>query len=102
MLLFYLQLVGLLIYGSLNRNANLKQYFKNRFLRIYPALWVCITVTVVLLFVFNTINTSSLLNKQFCMGYRTINYISIPMVKLINVSVLPYLYCLFFFEFENK
>jgi peptidoglycan/LPS O-acetylase OafA/YrhL len=41
---------GFLIYGSLARNSdNLKRYARNRLLRIYPALWVALIITVVLL-----------------------------------------------------
>ncbi len=38
---------GFLISGSLERKpGNLREYFKNRFLRIYPALWVCLAVSI--------------------------------------------------------
>jgi peptidoglycan/LPS O-acetylase OafA/YrhL len=41
---------GFLIYASLDRNkSNIKQYIKNRILRIYPALWVCIAISASLL-----------------------------------------------------
>lgn len=41
---------GFLIYHSLqNSTGNLRKYFTNRFLRIYPALWVCIIFTVLLI-----------------------------------------------------
>ncbi|MFT3991629.1 MAG: acyltransferase [Luteolibacter sp.] len=41
---------GFLIARSYERNSdNLKGYFKNRALRIFPALWVCLAVTLVLL-----------------------------------------------------
>lgn len=47
---------GFLISFSLERNNfNLKQYFKNRSLRIFPALWVCTLLTAVLLFGFGKI-----------------------------------------------
>lgn len=41
---------GFLIYGSLARNSdNLMLYARNRLLRIYPALWVALIITVVLI-----------------------------------------------------
>ncbi|MES2796182.1 MAG: acyltransferase family protein, partial [Bacteroidota bacterium] len=47
---------GFLITSSYNNpNSTLKTYFKNRFLRIYPALWVCLLFTIILLFLFNEI-----------------------------------------------
>lgn len=47
---------GFLISYSLERNNfNLKKYFKNRSLRIFPALWLCTIFTAVLLFAFGKI-----------------------------------------------
>ena len=44
---------GFLISYSLERNNfDLKKYFKNRSLRIFPALWVCTIFTAILLFLF--------------------------------------------------
>lgn len=39
---------GFLLSASFERNSNLTQYFRNRFMRIYPGLWVCLLVTVIL------------------------------------------------------
>jgi len=47
---------GFLISASLERNASLKNYFKNRALRIYPGLWLCIILTVVVISVVGNIN----------------------------------------------
>lgn len=42
---------GFLIYWSFQRNSNnVLQYFKNRLLRIYPALWFALIITIFLLF----------------------------------------------------
>ena len=47
---------GFLISYSLERNNfDLKKYFKNRALRIFPALWVCTIFTAILLFSFGKI-----------------------------------------------
>lgn len=47
---------GFLISYSLERNNfNLKQYFKNRALRIFPALWACTIITTFLLLSFDKI-----------------------------------------------
>lgn len=44
---------GFLISHSLERNNfDLKKYFRNRALRIYPALWVCTIITALLLLYF--------------------------------------------------
>ncbi|GAB3513962.1 acyltransferase [Emticicia fontis] len=44
---------GFLISHSLERNKfDLKKYFRNRALRIYPALWVCTIITALLLIYF--------------------------------------------------
>ncbi len=37
---------GFLISASLERNPNIKNYFRNRALRIYPALWTCLILTI--------------------------------------------------------
>lgn len=48
---------GFLIFKSYESNSsNLKKYFKNRFLRIYPALWICFLFTLTLLAISNVID----------------------------------------------
>jgi peptidoglycan/LPS O-acetylase OafA/YrhL len=37
---------GFLISKSLEQSASLKEYYRNRCLRIFPALWICLLVTV--------------------------------------------------------
>lgn len=50
---------GFLISFSLERNNfQLKQYFKNRSLRIFPALWVCTILTAFLLFAFGKVGSA--------------------------------------------
>ncbi|MFN3490244.1 MAG: acyltransferase family protein, partial [Emticicia sp.] len=50
---------GFLISFSLERNNfQLKQYFKNRSLRIFPALWVCTILTALLLFAFGKVGNA--------------------------------------------
>ena len=57
---------GFLIFKSFESNrGNLKKYFKNRFLRIYPALWVCFLFTVFLLAISNVITPSLVLKGKF-------------------------------------
>jgi peptidoglycan/LPS O-acetylase OafA/YrhL len=57
---------GFLIYQSLERNSsNLKKYFRNRLLRIYPALWICLIFTIILLFNSNIFHFESLFNINF-------------------------------------
>lgn len=43
---------GFLISSSIERSSSLPAYFKNRFLRIYPALWVSILLSLVALYIF--------------------------------------------------
>lgn len=43
---------GFLISASYERDKDIKNYFKNRFLRIYPGLWVCFFVSVLSVYIF--------------------------------------------------
>jgi len=47
---------GFLISASLERNNSLKIYFKNRALRIYPALWACIILSIVVITLVGKVN----------------------------------------------
>lgn len=58
--LMFFTISGFLIFSSYSRNNNLKQYIFNRILRIYPGLWLCFLITLILLLVFNVINFSQL------------------------------------------
>jgi peptidoglycan/LPS O-acetylase OafA/YrhL len=51
---------GYLISASYERNNNLKDYFRNRALRIYPGLWACIFVSIIII----SLTGVSFLNKQ--------------------------------------
>ena len=51
---------GYLISASYERNDNLVIYLKNRILRIFPGLWACIILTVIVF----TITGTSFLNRQ--------------------------------------
>ena len=56
---------GFLVYWSLERNQkNLIKFFKNRLLRIYPGLWVCLLITIILLLIFGAIQAEDFSNKQ--------------------------------------
>lgn len=52
---------GYLLSASFEKNSNLKSYFTNRLFRIYPGLWACLILTVVL---FATIGGVSFFNKE--------------------------------------
>jgi peptidoglycan/LPS O-acetylase OafA/YrhL len=41
---------GFLIFASFDRNSDLVQYYKNRLLRIFPALWVAFFITFALVY----------------------------------------------------
>lgn len=58
--LMFFTISGFLIFASLDRNNNLKKYFYNRFLRIYPALWLCFILTVILLVSFSIVPVKDL------------------------------------------
>jgi len=58
--LMFFTISGFLIFASFDRNNNLKKYFYNRFLRIYPALWLCFILTVILILSFNIISVRDL------------------------------------------
>ncbi len=47
---------GYLLSASFERNSDLKIYFTNRLLRIYPALWACLILTVILFAIIGGIN----------------------------------------------
>lgn len=57
---------GFLIYHSLQNNrGSFRKYFTNRFLRIYPALWLCILMTIVLIAISSSIALSNFLSFSF-------------------------------------
>lgn len=51
---------GYLISGSFERNSSYRDYFTNRALRIFPGLWCCVIVTIVVF----TITGVNFLNKE--------------------------------------
>jgi peptidoglycan/LPS O-acetylase OafA/YrhL len=51
---------GYLISASFERNSNLKNYIRNRALRIFPGLWCCIFITVIIF----SITGVNFFNKQ--------------------------------------
>jgi peptidoglycan/LPS O-acetylase OafA/YrhL len=53
--LMFFTISGFLIFSSFDRNKDLKKYFINRFLRLFPALWFCFLITLGLLLFFNII-----------------------------------------------
>jgi peptidoglycan/LPS O-acetylase OafA/YrhL len=57
--LIFFTISGFLIFSSFDRNKNIKKYFFNRFVRLFPALWLCFICTVALLFSFNIISISN-------------------------------------------
>ena len=57
---------GFSIYWSFERNADrVGSFFKNRFLRIYPGLWVCFAATLALLAVFGQLPSAVLGRADF-------------------------------------
>lgn len=60
---------GFLITMSYDKNKNNKKYFYNRFLRIYPALWVCTFFVVITLTVFKVIPLKTYVSKDFLVWF---------------------------------
>jgi peptidoglycan/LPS O-acetylase OafA/YrhL len=102
---------GFLVSASLDRSPNVRTYFRNRFLRIFPGLWVCLlaTVAVAALFGFNPLSLSGLTwlaaqtvgliyTPDFLSGFGMGSYNgslwTIP-VELQFYFVLPALYLVF-------
>lgn len=50
---------GFLIFWAYDRNPDLKKYTVNRLLRLYPALYVCLAITIGLLVAFSSISLLS-------------------------------------------
>lgn len=72
---------GFLLTGSLERDSNLLRYGSNRALRIYPALWVCFAVTLVLL------GTSGFLSRSTVLSLHGAKWIIAQLaVALTNPS----------------
>ncbi len=62
---------GFLIYRSYLKSASIFGYFQKRFLRIYPALWLCFFVSLAVLFGTNFLSFSILGESHFwiwCLG----------------------------------
>lgn len=58
----FFMISGFLIYWSFERNANsVRKYFQNRARRIFPALWVCTLITLLVLFIFGGISSGTFL-----------------------------------------
>lgn len=57
---------GFLIYKSIERNSHdLKRYFKNRLIRIFPALFICLLFTISLLLISKEISFSNFFTSSF-------------------------------------
>jgi peptidoglycan/LPS O-acetylase OafA/YrhL len=56
---------GFLITHSYKKNDDYKRYILNRFLRIYPALWVCLIFSIIIMIGFGVINMTSIVNLSF-------------------------------------
>lgn len=60
---------GFLITNSYLKNPNLFLFFRNRVLRLYPALWVCLVVTIFLFIFFKIINFKTLYSPSFLIWF---------------------------------
>lgn len=55
---------GFLIFATFDKKGDIKQYSKNRILRLYPGLWVAFLLTVCVLFLFGFLNWHNIFDKQ--------------------------------------
>ena len=62
---------GFLIFSSFGHTPDLKRYFRNRFLRVYPGLWTCLLVTITILAAFGYINQTNIFSRQFWLWLGT-------------------------------
>lgn len=53
---------GFLIWSSYMRNGDLRKYIRNRLLRVYPGLWLCLLITIIILISFGYINRTNIFN----------------------------------------
>ena len=63
--IIFFTLSGFLISSSYERNKNINKYFYNRALRIFPGLWFCLIITIILLLLFNIIDFSVIFSFTF-------------------------------------
>jgi peptidoglycan/LPS O-acetylase OafA/YrhL/acetyltransferase-like isoleucine patch superfamily enzyme len=74
---------GFLLLWSLERHSDWRSYFKNRFLRLYPALWVTMILTGVLLVGFTILSLHDLRNPSFLLyffGRCTVLFYFVPQI----------------------
>lgn len=62
---------GFLVFASFDKNPDVKNFFRNRFLRIFPGLWMCLLFTIGILTAFGYINSTNIFSKQFLAWFAT-------------------------------
>ena len=60
--LMFFVMSGFLIMSSLDRNPDIRNYITNRILRIFPGLYICSVLTLILLLLFNIIQIYNLVD----------------------------------------
>ena len=61
----FFMISGYLISRSYERNSDLKNYFRNRFLRLYPAAWFCLIISLMFLIYTKHLEFETLNGKSF-------------------------------------
>jgi len=74
---------GFLLLWSFQRNPDLPAYFKNRFLRLFPALWATMLLTALILLAYRTLSIHTLFDPSALMyfiGRCTIIFSFVPSI----------------------
>jgi peptidoglycan/LPS O-acetylase OafA/YrhL len=74
---------GFLLLWSFERNPDLASYFRNRFLRLYPALWAVMILTAIILLAFGTLSFQEMSGPSalmYLIGRCTIIFSFVPSV----------------------
>jgi peptidoglycan/LPS O-acetylase OafA/YrhL len=56
---------GFLVFATYDRHPDLWNYIRNRFLRIFPGLWLCLLFTIAVLAAMGYINHTNIFSRQF-------------------------------------
>tara|TARA_Y100000588_G_C14177660_1_gene892142 strand:+ start:104 stop:1198 length:1095 start_codon:yes stop_codon:yes gene_type:complete len=61
----FFMISGYLISKSYEKNPDLKNYFRNRFLRLYPAAWFCLLLSIIFVVATGNLSSIMIMSKGF-------------------------------------